>query len=198
MDYRDNRQRWAESHQVVHFYAGQWCTFTPALTGDRWIKDKSEQETTSDQDRYEREPAPVSGSHPPPEEYRASEGSGAKQQRSGYLQSSRGPGGFNRRHTNNDSGHTTQRNETHCSEVEQARIPPLGIESEAHDRRDQAQVENRQRNGPTLRQTDEYEQRNYESEESCISPVHFDPRASRPLGLNIRTRIRIPKETANL
>ena len=30
MDYRDNRQRWAESHQVVHFYAGQWCTFTPA------------------------------------------------------------------------------------------------------------------------------------------------------------------------
>ena len=33
MDYRDNRQRWAESHQVVHFYAGQWCTFTPALTG---------------------------------------------------------------------------------------------------------------------------------------------------------------------
>ena len=22
MDYRDNRQRWAESHQVVHFYAG--------------------------------------------------------------------------------------------------------------------------------------------------------------------------------
>ena len=32
MDYRDNRQRWAESHQVVHFYAGQWCTFTPALT----------------------------------------------------------------------------------------------------------------------------------------------------------------------
>ena len=40
MDYRDNRQRWAESHQVVHFYAGQWCTFTPALTGElrdlRW------------------------------------------------------------------------------------------------------------------------------------------------------------------
>ena len=40
MDYRDNRQRWAESHQVVHFYAGQWCTFTPALTaeylGDRF------------------------------------------------------------------------------------------------------------------------------------------------------------------
>ena len=34
MDYRDNRQRWAESHQVVHFYAGQWCTFTPALTPD--------------------------------------------------------------------------------------------------------------------------------------------------------------------
>ena len=34
MDYRDNRQRWAESHQVVHFYAGQWCTFTPALTGE--------------------------------------------------------------------------------------------------------------------------------------------------------------------
>ena len=32
MDYRDNRQRSAESHQVVHFYAGQWCTFTPALT----------------------------------------------------------------------------------------------------------------------------------------------------------------------
>ena len=32
MDYRDNRQRWAESHQVVHFYAGQWSTFTPALT----------------------------------------------------------------------------------------------------------------------------------------------------------------------
>ena len=32
MDYRDNRQRWAESHQVVHFYAGQWCAFTPALT----------------------------------------------------------------------------------------------------------------------------------------------------------------------
>ena len=32
MDYRDNRQRWVESHQVVHFYAGQWCTFTPALT----------------------------------------------------------------------------------------------------------------------------------------------------------------------
>ena len=32
LDYRDNRQRWAESHQVVHFYAGQWCTFTPALT----------------------------------------------------------------------------------------------------------------------------------------------------------------------
>ena len=32
MDYRDNRQRWAEAHQVVHFYAGQWCTFTPALT----------------------------------------------------------------------------------------------------------------------------------------------------------------------
>ena len=35
MDYRDNRQRWAESHQVVHFYAGQWCTFTPALTPPR-------------------------------------------------------------------------------------------------------------------------------------------------------------------
>ena len=35
MDYRDNRQRWAESHQVVHFYAGQWCTFTPALTLDQ-------------------------------------------------------------------------------------------------------------------------------------------------------------------
>ena len=34
MDYRDNRQRWTESHQVVHFYAGQWCTFTPALTDD--------------------------------------------------------------------------------------------------------------------------------------------------------------------
>ena len=32
MDYRDNRRRWTESHQVVHFYAGQWCTFTPALT----------------------------------------------------------------------------------------------------------------------------------------------------------------------
>ena len=31
MDYRDNAQRWAESHQVVHFYAGQWCTFTPAF-----------------------------------------------------------------------------------------------------------------------------------------------------------------------
>ena len=26
------RQCAAESHQVVHFYAGQWCTFTPALT----------------------------------------------------------------------------------------------------------------------------------------------------------------------
>ena len=45
MDYRDNRQRWAESHQVVHFYAGQWCTFTPALTaedhpiGIQWITD---------------------------------------------------------------------------------------------------------------------------------------------------------------
>ena len=38
MDYRDNRQRWTESHQVVHFYAGQWCTFTPALTaGYVWI-----------------------------------------------------------------------------------------------------------------------------------------------------------------
>ena len=37
MDYRDNRQRWTESHQVVHFYAGQWCTFTPALTGDHAI-----------------------------------------------------------------------------------------------------------------------------------------------------------------
>ena len=38
MDYRDNRQRWAESHQVVHFYAGQWCTFTPALTVTRdWM-----------------------------------------------------------------------------------------------------------------------------------------------------------------
>ena len=36
MDYRDNRQRWAESHQVVHFYAGQWCTFTPALTPREW------------------------------------------------------------------------------------------------------------------------------------------------------------------
>ena len=35
MDYRDNRQRWAESHQVVHFHAGQWCTFTPALTWER-------------------------------------------------------------------------------------------------------------------------------------------------------------------
>ena len=35
MDYRDNRQRWAESHQAVHFYAGQWCTFTPALTD--WV-----------------------------------------------------------------------------------------------------------------------------------------------------------------
>ena len=35
MDYRDNRQRWAESYQVVHFYAGQWCTFTPALTKDQ-------------------------------------------------------------------------------------------------------------------------------------------------------------------
>ena len=32
MDYRDNRRRWTESHQVVHFYAGPWCTFTPALT----------------------------------------------------------------------------------------------------------------------------------------------------------------------
>ena len=40
MDYRDNRQRWAESHQVVHFYAGQWCTFTPALTfePEKWRK----------------------------------------------------------------------------------------------------------------------------------------------------------------
>ena len=37
MDYRDNRQRWAESHQVVHFYAGQWCTFTPALTSAQSI-----------------------------------------------------------------------------------------------------------------------------------------------------------------
>ena len=37
MDYRDNRQRWAESHQVVHFYAGQWCTFTPALTIDKRV-----------------------------------------------------------------------------------------------------------------------------------------------------------------
>ena len=37
MDYRDNRQRWAESHQVVHFYAGQWCTFTPALTPSRAV-----------------------------------------------------------------------------------------------------------------------------------------------------------------
>ena len=35
MDYRDNRQRWAESHQVVHFYAGQWCTFTPASAPSR-------------------------------------------------------------------------------------------------------------------------------------------------------------------
>ena len=40
MDYRDNRQRWAESHQVVHFYAGQWCTFTPALT---LMHDKNDQ-----------------------------------------------------------------------------------------------------------------------------------------------------------
>ena len=39
MDYRDNRQRWAESHQVVHFYAGQWCTFTPALTPGRPSRD---------------------------------------------------------------------------------------------------------------------------------------------------------------
>ena len=37
MDYRDNRQRWAESHQVVHFYAGQWCTFAPALRY-RWVQ----------------------------------------------------------------------------------------------------------------------------------------------------------------
>ena len=40
MDYRDNRQRWAESHQVVHFYAGQWCTFTPELT---LMHDKNDQ-----------------------------------------------------------------------------------------------------------------------------------------------------------
>ena len=45
MDYRDNRQRWAESHQVVHFYAGQWCTFTPALT------------PVNDADRLGRDPA---------------------------------------------------------------------------------------------------------------------------------------------
>ncbi len=38
MDYRDNRQRWTESHQVVHFYAGQWCTFTPALTATRVVR----------------------------------------------------------------------------------------------------------------------------------------------------------------
>ena len=41
MDYRDNRQRWAESHQVVHFYAGQWCTFTPALTAKVYTDDHS-------------------------------------------------------------------------------------------------------------------------------------------------------------
>ena len=38
MDYRDNRQRWTESHQVVHFYAGQWCTFTPALTFSKFAE----------------------------------------------------------------------------------------------------------------------------------------------------------------
>ena len=45
MDYRDNRQRWAESHQVVHFYAGQWCTFTPALTEEDALTEQTVTET---------------------------------------------------------------------------------------------------------------------------------------------------------
>ena len=47
MDYRDNRQRWAESHQVVHFYAGQWCTFTPALTAWERVVDSGETEAAA-------------------------------------------------------------------------------------------------------------------------------------------------------
>ena len=45
MDYRDNRQRWAESHQVVHFYASQWCTFTPALTMVGHIEESNHEKT---------------------------------------------------------------------------------------------------------------------------------------------------------
>ena len=55
MDYRDNRQRWAESHQVVHFYAGQWCTFTPALTEEQIDQLKQDVLTAQEQtDRLDR------------------------------------------------------------------------------------------------------------------------------------------------
>ena len=163
-------------------------------------KDKSEQETRrrpellmSANQRWRP------GAHPPPEEYCASDGSGAKQQRGDDLQSSRGP---SRAST---GGMPTMTAATPPSATKPI-VPKLNRPAYPHcalsPRLMIAEIRHRLR---IVSATDQLCARptrtssaKTESEQSGVSPVHFDPRVKRPVGLSMRTRMRMPKEIASL
>jgi hypothetical protein len=108
------------------------------------------------------------------------------------------PGLGNRRHRNQHRGEAAERRETHDSDVKKAGVSPLNIDPQRHDRGNQAQVENAERDVPALADADSYQQQAHDSEVKRALPGHITLPLIIPVGLISNTATRIINETANL
>ena len=111
-----------------------------------------------------------------------------------------GPGLAHRRHRGQHRGKAAERDEAHDPDVEEARVAPLHVHAERHDRADQSHVDDRQRDVPRLEEAGQDDEQTDEGEEADGPEIerHTDFPRKRPVGRKRSTITRIMKLTANL
>ena len=108
---------------------------------------------------------------------------------------------LDRRHGGEDDADAAEGGEAHDAGVEEAGVAPLDVHAERHHRRDQAEVEDGERDDPALDEADaDDEQRHDGVEEDArgSSGAHMTRPRKMPVGLTSSTTTRMMKETANL
>ena len=134
------------------------------------------------------------------DEERGGEGGDQRQRRQAEVGAAGAERARDRAAPRQDDGDAAERREAHDAGVEEAGVAPLDVDPERHHRRDQAEVEDAERDDPALGEADREDQRRHDGveQDAAGGGAHITFPRKIPVGRISSTTTRMMKETANL
>ena len=165
----------------------------------RRVEEDAHQEVADEHDEEADGAAQVAG-HAPAHEEGGGDREDDEERREAEVDAAGGERALDRRHGGEHDADAAEGGEAHDAGVEEAGVAPLHVHAERHHRRDQAEVEDGERDDPALEDADADDEQRHDGveQDAAGAGAHMTRPRKMPVGLTRRTTTRMMKETANL